>query len=249
MLDFENQKVLITGATGGIGRAVSLLFAREGAVVGLCGRDSGRLKKLLDELEAESGKLFSFPCDLGGNAEQIEKLFSTVDGEMGAPDILICNAGMTKDTLSLRMSAEDFGEVIDVNLRATFILNREALKRMMRARYGRIINIGSVVGLTGNAGQANYAASKAGIMGLTKSLALEFANRGITVNCVAPGFIETPMTDKLNEAQRTKILSNIPTARLGQPEDVANAIAFLARKESGYITGQTIHVNGGLLMP
>ncbi|MDR3078601.1 MAG: 3-oxoacyl-[acyl-carrier-protein] reductase, partial [Rickettsiales bacterium] len=247
MLDFENQKVLITGATGGIGRAISLLFARGGAVVGLCGRDSGRLEKLLDEPETERGKLFSFPCDLGGNAEQIEKLFSTVDGEMGAPDILICNAGMTKDTLSLRMSAEDFGEVIDVNLRATFILNREALKRMMRARYGRIINIGSVVGLMGNAGQANYAASKAGIMGLTKSLALEFANRGITVNCVAPGFIETPMTDKLNEAQRAKILSNIPTARLGQPEDVANAIAFLARKESGYITGQTIHVNGGLL--
>jgi 3-oxoacyl-[acyl-carrier protein] reductase len=248
MRDFENQKVLLTGATGGIGHAISLLFAAQGATVGLCAREPGKLDRLAAEVEAAGGKALGFSCDLG-NAEETEKLFETVDREMGTPEVLVCNAGMTRDGLSVRMPREDFDEVIGVNLRATFLLNREALKRMMKVKYGRIINISSVVGLSGNAGQANYAASKAGIIGLSKSLALEFANRGITVNCVAPGFIETPMTDKLNEAQKGKILANIPLARLGQPEDVANAIAFLARRESGYITGQTIHVNGGLLMP
>jgi 3-oxoacyl-[acyl-carrier protein] reductase len=248
MLDFENQKVLITGATGGIGRATSMFFAKQGAIVGLCARDPRKLRELADDVEAEGGKVHTLLCDLG-NADQVEKLFENVDEEIGTPDILVCNAGTTKDTLSVRMSREDFRDVIDVNLGATFILNREALKRMMKTRYGRIVNIGSVVGVTGNAGQANYAASKAGIIGLTKSLALEFANRGITVNCVAPGFIETPMTDKLNEAQKNKILGSIPIARMGQPEDVVNVIAFLAKKESSYLTGQTIHVNGGLLMP
>jgi 3-oxoacyl-[acyl-carrier protein] reductase len=248
MLDFENQRVLVTGATGGIGRAVSLMFAKQGAVVGLCARDHNRLQDLVNEIKIEGKEPHTFVCNLG-DGEQVEKLFESIDREIGTPDVLVCNAGMTKDTLSIRMSREDFEEVIDVNLNATFILNREALKRMMRAKYGRIINVSSVVGLTGNAGQANYVASKAGIMGLTKTLAIEFANRGITVNCVAPGFIETPMTDKLNEAQKSKILSSIPMARMGQPEDVANVIAFLAKKESSYLTGQTIHINGGMFMP
>ncbi|MDR1494554.1 MAG: 3-oxoacyl-[acyl-carrier-protein] reductase [Rickettsiales bacterium] len=248
MLDFENQKVLITGATGGIGHVISLLFAKQKAIIGLCAREGDRLENLANEVRAKGGKSFSFPCDLG-DVDQTEKLFETVDREIGTPDILVCNAGITKDALSIRMSLKDFEEVIDVNLRATFILNREALKRMIKSKYGRIINISSVVGLSGNAGQVNYVASKAGIVGLTKSLAIEFANRGVTVNCVAPGFIETPMTNKLSEVQKSKILSTVPMARMGQPEDVANAIAFLAKRESGYITGQTIHVNGGLLMP
>ncbi|MDR2777170.1 MAG: SDR family NAD(P)-dependent oxidoreductase, partial [Rickettsiales bacterium] len=195
MSDFKDQRVLITGASGGIGRAISFFFARQGAIVALSARDSSRLQELANEIGAEGGRSHIFPCDLG-DAEQVERLFDVVDGEIGTPDILVCNAGMTKDTLSIRMSREDFDEVIDVNLKATFVLNREAVKRMMKNRYGRIINIGSVVGLTGNAGQANYAASKAGVMGLTKSLAIEFAGRGITLNCVAPGFIETPMTNK-----------------------------------------------------
>jgi 3-oxoacyl-[acyl-carrier protein] reductase len=156
---------------------------------------------------------------------------------------------MAKDALSIRMSLKDFEDVLDVNLKATFILNREALKRMIKLRYGRIINISSVVGVTGNAGQANYVASKAGIIGLSKSLAIEFAGRGITVNCVAPGFIETPMTDILSDAQRNKITTNIPMARMGKPEDIANSVLFLASREAGYITGQTLHVNGGLFMP
>ncbi|MDR1425909.1 MAG: 3-oxoacyl-[acyl-carrier-protein] reductase [Rickettsiales bacterium] len=247
-LDFENQKILITGATGGIGQATSILFARHGATVCLCARNPDKLQELASRIKSEGGEPYIISCDLG-NAEQVEEVFSTLDRDIGPVDILVSNAGMTKDTLSIRMSREDFREVISVNLEATFVLNREALKRMMKARYGRIINVSSVVGFTGNAGQANYVASKAGITGLSKSLALEFANRGITVNCVAPGFIETPMTDKLTEAQKSKIIGSIPLGKIGRPEDVANAIAFLAKRESGYITGQTIHVNGGLFMP
>ncbi|MDR2778024.1 MAG: 3-oxoacyl-[acyl-carrier-protein] reductase [Rickettsiales bacterium] len=248
MLNFEGQRVLITGATGGIGTATSLMFARQKATVCICGRSKEKLDRLANEIIDCGGTAKIFLCDLG-KMQEIEGLFDTIDAEMGGLEILVCNAGVTRDALSVRMSLEDFEYVLDVNLKSTFVLNREAIRRMMKLKYGRIVNIGSVVGAMGNAGQANYTASKAGIVGLSKSLAIEFAGRGITVNCVAPGFIETPMTDILNDAQRSKILANIPMARMGRAEDVAYSIVFLASREAQYITGQTIHINGGLLMP
>ena len=244
MLDFTGQKVLITGATGGIGSKTAELFSKQGAIVGLCGRNKDKLNNLSSKLPNKS---FIFPCDLS-NIEEVEKLFETADAEMGGIDVLVCNAGITKDTLAMRMSNDDFENVINVNLKATFILNREAIKKMMKRRYGRIVNISSVVGVAGNPGQANYVASKAGMIGMSKSIAMEVATRGITVNCIAPGFIETPMTDVLTEDQKNRILSGIPMGRMGEPEDIANSIIFIASKEASYITGQTIHVNGGMLM-
>ena len=244
MLDFTGQKVLITGATGGIGSKTAELFSKQGAIVGLCGRNKDKLNNLSSKLPNKS---FIFPCDLS-NIEEVEKLFETADAEMGGIDVLVCNAGITKDTLTMRMSNDDFENVINVNLKATFILNREAIKKMMKRRYGRIVNISSVVGVAGNPGQANYVASKAGMIGMSKSIAMEVATRGITVNCIAPGFIETPMTDVLTEDQKNRILSGIPMGRMGEPEDIANSIIFIASKEASYITGQTIHVNGGMLM-
>ncbi len=244
MLDFTGQKVLITGATGGIGSKTAELFSKQGAIVGLCGRNKDKLNDLSSKLPNKS---FIFPCDLS-NIEEVEKLFETADTEMGGIDVLVCNAGITKDTLAMRMSNDDFENVINVNLKATFILNREAIKKMMKRKYGRIINISSVVGVAGNPGQANYVASKAGMIGMSKSIAMEVATRGITVNCIAPGFIETPMTDVLTDDQKNKILSGIPMGKMGQAEDIANSIVFIASKEASYITGQTIHVNGGMLM-
>lgn len=244
MLNFEGQKVLITGATGGIGQATAELFSKQGAIVGLCGRNEEKLNKLKDSLENESHIFTSDLSDLNS----VEELFSKADEEMGGIDVLICNAGITKDMLSIRMTTESFEEVINVNLKATFILNREAIKKMIKRKYGRIINISSIVGVMGNAGQANYVASKAGIIGMSKSLAAEVAGRGVNVNCVAPGFIETPMTDVLTDEQKSKMLANIPAGRMGLPIDIANSIVFLASKEASYITGQTLHVNGGMLM-
>ncbi len=243
MLNFEGQKVLITGATGGIGQATAELFSKQGATVGLCGRNEEKLNKLKDDLKTE---VHTFKCDLN-NLNEVEELFVKADTEMNGIDILICNAGITKDMLSIRMTTENFEEVIDVNLKATFILNREAIKKMIKRKYGRIINISSIVGVMGNAGQANYVASKAGIIGMSKSLALEVASKNITVNCVAPGFIETPMTADLADEYKNKLLATIPEGRMGQPEDIANSIVFLASKEASYITGQTLHVNGGML--
>ncbi|MDR2760707.1 MAG: 3-oxoacyl-[acyl-carrier-protein] reductase [Rickettsiales bacterium] len=244
MLDFRWQKVLVTGASGGIGEAVVRLFSRLGADVGLSARNADKMRELSKQL---GGKSFIFSCDLE-NAEQTENLLEAADVEMGGVDVLVCNAGITKDGLSLRMSGEDFDKVLNVNLKSTFILNRNALKKMLKRKYGRIINISSVVGITGNAGQANYAASKAGLIAMTKSMAQETAQKNITMNCVAPGFIETAMTDVLTEEQRGKILAGIPAGRMGSPADVANAVCFLGSREAGYITGQTIHVNGGMLM-
>lgn len=244
MLDFTNQKVLITGATGGIGQKTAELFAKQGAIVGLCGRNEEKLNNISKTI---NGQTFEFVCDLS-TEEEVEKIFETADTTMNGIDILVCNAGITKDMLAIRMSTENFQNVIDVNLKSSFILNREAIKKMMKRKYGRIINISSVVGVMGNAGQANYVASKAGLIGMSKTLAMETATRGITVNCVAPGFIETPMTDVLNEEQKNRILNNICMGKMGKPEDIANAILFLASKEASYITGQTLHVNGGMLM-
>lgn len=248
MLNFEGQKVLITGATGGIGSATAKLFAKLGASVGLCGRNERKLDDLANEIKKESNdKIQLFVCDLS-NINEVDSLVNQADAKMDGIDILICNAGITRDMLAIRMTNDDFEDVLDVNLKATFILNRDMAKKMIKRRYGRIVNISSIVGIMGNPGQANYVASKAGMIGMSKSLAYEVASRNITVNCVAPGFIETPMTDVLAEEQKSKMLANIPIGRMGSSDDVASSIAFLASKEASYITGQTLHVNGGMLM-
>lgn len=248
MLNFEGQKVLITGVTGGIGSATAKLFAKLGASVGLCGRNERKLDDLANEIKKESNdKIQLFVCDLS-NINEVDSLVNQADAKMDGIDILICNAGITRDMLAIRMTNDDFEDVLDVNLKATFILNRDMAKKMIKRRYGRIVNISSIVGIMGNPGQANYVASKAGMIGMSKSLAYEVASRNITVNCVAPGFIETPMTDVLTEEQKSKMLANIPIGRMGSSDDVASSIAFLASKEASYITGQTLHVNGGMLM-
>ena len=244
MFNLNGQKVLITGATGGIGSATAKLFAKQGAIVGLSGTNKSKLERLTNEIQT---KTFIYECDLS-NDECLSELFDRADTEMNGIDILICNAGITKDNLAMRMSDKDFDSVLNINLRSSFFLNRNAIKKMIKRRYGRIINISSVVGVMGNAGQANYCASKAGLIGMSKAMAMEVASRGITINCVAPGFIETPMTDVLTDEQKTKMLAEIPMGRMGQAEEIANTIAFLASKEASYITGQTIHVNGGMLM-
>lgn len=248
MLNFKGQKVLITGATGGIGSATAKLFAELEASVGLCGRNEKKLNDLANEIRKDGNdNIQLFVCDLS-NIDEVNNLIDQSDTQMDGIDILICNAGITKDMLAIRMSNNDFESVLDVNLKATFILNRDMAKKMIKRRYGRIINISSIVGVMGNPGQANYVASKAGMIGMSKSLAYEVASRNITVNCVAPGFIETPMTDVLTEEQKNKMLANIPVGRIGSSDDVASSIAFLASKEASYITGQTLHVNGGMLM-
>lgn len=244
MLNFKDKKVLVTGATGGIGGAIAKKFSEQGAVVGISGRNEEKLKKLASEL---SGKSHQFKCDLSKETE-VEELFDKADAEMDGVDVLVCNAGITKDTLAMRMKNEDFDVVLNVNLRSTFILNRNAIKKMMRRRYGRIINISSIVGVMGNPGQANYVASKAGMIGMSKAIAKEVASRNITINCIAPGFITTPMTEILTDDQKSRMVANIPAGRMGLPDDIANGTLFLASEEASYITGQTLHVNGGMLM-
>lgn len=244
MFNLKNKKVLITGASGGIGQSIAEIFSKAGAIVGLAARNEEKLQELSSTLEGES---HIFKIDLS-DLSSIENFIEEADTAMGGIDILICNAGITKDTLSMRMKTEDFKNVIDVNLTSTFILNRDMAKKMMKRKYGRIINMSSIVGITGNPGQTNYCASKAGIIGMTKSFALEFASRGITFNCIAPGFIRTPMTDVLTQDQKNAMLSKIPQTRFGEPSDIANTAVFLASDEAEYITGQTLHVNGGMLM-
>lgn len=244
MFNLKDKKVLIVGATGGIGSALTKTFAEAGAILGLATRDEEALNKLSSELSVKNYKYIVDLSDLKGLEEFIEK----ADQEMSGIDIMLCNAGITKDSLSMKMKTEDFQKVIDINLTSTFILNRDMAKKMMKRKYGRIVNTASIVGVMGNPGQANYVASKAGMIGMTKSIALEYASRGITINCIAPGFIKTPMTDVLTDDQKNAMLSRIPEGKFGLPQDIANTAIFLASDEANYITGQTIHVNGGMLM-
>jgi 3-oxoacyl-[acyl-carrier protein] reductase len=244
MSALTGKTALITGASGGIGGAIAKALHKEGAKLVI----SGTRQEALDALNAELGGAATvITCNLSDPAS-IEALVKGAEAALMHVDILVCNAGVTRDNLSLRMKDEEWQQVIDVNLTATFRLIRAAMRGMLKRRAGRIINITSVVGTMGNPGQANYCASKAGIAGMTKSIAQEVASRNVTVNCVAPGFIKTAMTDALNEEQQKRITDNIPAGRFGLPEDVAGSVVFLASDTASYITGQTIHVNGGLLM-
>jgi 3-oxoacyl-[acyl-carrier protein] reductase len=244
MFDLAGKKALVTGASGGIGGAIAVALHRQGAVVAL----SGTRREALELRAGEMGEgVHVLPCNLA-DKDAVEALVPQAEAALGGLDILVNNAGITRDGLFLRMKDEEWDEVIAVDLTSVFRLCRAAVKGMMRRRYGRIVNITSVVGVTGNPGQANYTAAKAGMIGMTKSLAAEIASRTVTVNCVAPGFIASPMTDALNDKQRETILANVPAGRLGSGEDVAAAVVFLASAEAAYITGQTIHVNGGLAM-
>lgn len=244
MFNLSGKTALVTGATGGIGGAIAKALHAQGAVVGISGRNEAKLKELAAEL---GDRVHVLPADLG-DAAQVEALVKAATEAMGSINILVNNAGLTRDNLSLRMKAEEWDEVIRVNLTATFLLAQACQRGMMKARWGRIINISSVVGTTGNPGQCNYVASKAGLVGWTKAMAAEIASRNVTVNCIAPGFIATPMTDVLTDDQKAKINSSIPMARMGGPEDIAAATVYLASDEAAYVTGQTIHVNGGMAM-
>jgi 3-oxoacyl-[acyl-carrier protein] reductase len=240
----EGKKALITGATGGIGEEIARTMHSLGAEVVISGTREEKLQELAKSL---GSRVHVVTANLK-DKESIKKLAATAEEKMGKIDILVCNAGITKDGLSMRMSEEDFEEVIQVNLTSTFTLIKAAMRGMMKNRSGRIITIGSIVGTMGNPGQANYVASKAGVAGLVKSIASELATRGITANNIAPGFIETAMTEKLNEDQKNKMMSVIPMGRFGKPKDIADLACFLASDEASYITGQTIHINGGMLM-
>ncbi|MFE1600172.1 3-oxoacyl-[acyl-carrier-protein] reductase [Methylobacterium sp. ID0610] len=245
MFDLTGRKALVTGATGGLGGAIARAFHAQGAQVAI----SGTRRPALDALAAELGgeRVHVVEANLADTAA-VEALVPAAEEALGGLDILVNNAGITRDNLFLRMKDEEWDSVIAVNLTAAFRLSRAAVKGMMRRRYGRIVNIGSVVGSTGNAGQGNYAAAKAGLVGLTKALAAEVASRKITVNCIAPGFITSPMTDALNEKQRESILGTVPMGRLGEGAEIAAAAVYLASDEAGYVTGHTLHVNGGMAM-
>jgi 3-oxoacyl-[acyl-carrier protein] reductase len=244
MFDLTGKSALVTGASGGIGADIARVLHAAGATVGLSGTRTEPLEALAAELGSRAHVL---PCNLSV-PEEVEGLVKRATEAMGAVDILVNNAGITRDGLAMRMSDDDWQSVIDVNLTAAFRLCRAAIRGMMKARWGRIINISSVVGRAGNAGQANYAASKGGLVALSKSLAEEVASRGITVNCVSPGFIETAMTEKLTDPQRDTILASVPAGRMGTPQEIAAAVLYLASQEAGYVTGATLHVNGGMDM-
>ncbi|WP_417255516.1 3-oxoacyl-[acyl-carrier-protein] reductase [Celeribacter halophilus] len=244
MFDLTGKNALITGASGGIGGAIAKALYEAGATVGL----SGTRVEPLEALAAELGeRAHVLPCNLS-HKEAVEALPKQAAEAMGSVDILVNNAGITRDNLFMRMSDDEWESVLNVNLTSTMKLCKGVMRGMMKARWGRIVNISSIVGATGNPGQANYAASKAGMVGMSKSLAYEVATRGITVNCVAPGFIATAMTDKLTDEQKDKINVQIPTGRMGTPEEIAAAVVYLASSEAGYTTGTTLHVNGGMAM-
>ena len=244
MFDLTGKAALVTGASGGIGGAIARALHAQGATVVLTGTRAAALEELAKSLDDRTHVIVS---NLSDPAEA-DKLMAAAEAAAGKIDILVNNAGITRDMLSMRMKDEDWQSVIDVNLTAAFRLSRAAIRNMIKRRAGRIISITSIVGTTGNPGQANYAAAKAGMVGMSKSLAAEVASRNITVNCVAPGFIETAMTDKLNEQQKERIKGAIPAGRIGQPAEVAGAVVFLASDEAAYLTGQTLHVNGGMAM-
>ena len=244
MFDLTGKTALVTGATGGIGGAIARALHQQGAAVAL----SGTRREVLDQIAGElQSRVHVLPCNLAAK-EEVEALVPKCEEVMGRLDILVANAGITRDNLLVQLGDEAWNDVIAVNLTATFRLARAAVRGMMRRRFGRVIAITSVVGVTGNAGQGNYAAAKAGIIGMIKSMAQEYARRGITANCIAPGFIATPMTDKLNEKQREAILARVPAGRLGTGADIAAAAIYLASDEAAYVTGQTLHVNGGMAM-
>ena len=244
MFDLTRRSALVTGASGGIGAEIARVLHGAGANVALSGTRVEPLQALAEELGARAHVL---PCNLSDMAS-VEALPKAAIAAMGSVDILVNNAGITKDNLFMRMSDDEWQSVLDVNLTSTFRLCRGVLRGMMKARWGRIVNISSVVGATGNPGQGNYAASKAGVVGMSKSLASEVASRNITVNCVAPGFIATAMTDKLNDEQKARILTQIPAGRMGEVGDIAAAVLYLASPQAGYVTGAVLHVNGGMAM-
>jgi len=245
MFDLTGKTALVTGATGGIGEGIAAALHRQGATVAITGRREAELARVAEALGG--ARVIVAPADLADPAAPAA-LVEKIETEAGGLDILVNNAGFTRDMLALRMGDADWNAVLEVDLTAPFRLARAALRGMMKKRHGRIVSIASIVGVTGNAGQANYAAAKAGLIGMSKSLAQEVATRGVTVNVVAPGFVKTAMTDALGEAQKTALLSRIPTQRMGTPEDIAAAVVFLASAEAGWVTGQTIHVNGGMAM-
>jgi 3-oxoacyl-[acyl-carrier protein] reductase len=244
MFDLTGKKALVTGASGGIGAASATALHQRGATVAISGTRQDALEKVAAGLRAN---VHVVPCNLSDRAA-VEALVPAAEAAMGGLDILVNNAGITKDNLLIRLKDEDWDQVLAVNLTAAFTLARAACKGMMKRRYGRIVSVTSVVGVTGNPGQTNYAASKAGLIGFSKSLAQEVASRNITVNCLAPGFIETPMTQVLNEKQRESILTRVPAGRLGSASEIAAGVVYLASAEAAYVTGQTLHVNGGMAM-
>lgn len=244
MFDLTGKNALVTGATGALGEAIARALHAQGATVAI----SGTRKEVLDTLAASLGsRVHVMPCDLA-EKDQVEALVPASEKAMGQVDILVANAGVNRDNLFVQLRDEDWDRVIAINLTATFRLTRAAVARMLRRRWGRIIGISSVVGFTGNPGQGNYTASKAGLVGMMKSVGAEYAKRNVTANCIAPGMIASAMTDKLNEKQREAILTRIPMAKLGTPEQIAAAAVFLASEEAAYMTGQTLHVNGGMAM-
>jgi 3-oxoacyl-[acyl-carrier protein] reductase len=244
MFDLTGKTALVTGATGTIGGAIARRLHGQGATVAISGTRVEVLEQLAKELD---DRVHLLPCDLA-DSDAVDALVPRAEEALGQLDVLVANAGVTRDNLLVQLRNEDWDQVIAINLNATFRLTRGALRGMMRRRFGRVIAITSVVGFTGNAGQANYVAAKAGIAGMIKAAAQEYSKRGVTANCVAPGFIVTPMTDKLNDKQREVILSKIPAGRAGTPDEVAAAVVFLASDEAAYVTGQTLHVNGGMAM-
>lgn len=243
MFNLTGKTALVTGATGGIGGEIARALHKQGAKVAV----SGTRREVLETLAAELGGAPVLPCDLT-NKDSVEALIPDAEKALGQVDILVCNAGITKDNLFVQLKDEDWEQVVNVNLTSTFRLARAAVKLMMRKRFGRLIGITSVVGVTGNPGQANYTATKAGMIGMFKSIGKEYAKRGVTANCIAPGFIATPMTDKLNDKQKEAILAMVPAGKLGTGADVAAAAVYLASDEAAYVTGQTLHVNGGMAM-
>jgi 3-oxoacyl-[acyl-carrier protein] reductase len=244
MFDLSGKSALVTGASGGLGGAIAQALHAQGAMLAV----SGTRRDALDALAAQLGeRVHVLPCNLG-DKEEVEQLVPSAEQAMGKLDILVANAGLARDNLFVQMRDEEWDEVLAINLTAAFRLTRAALRGMMRRRFGRIIGITSVVGITGNAGQGNYAGAKAGMIGMMKSVAQEYARRKVTANCIAPGFITTPMTDKLNDKQREAILGTVPMGRLGLPSDIGAAVVYLASDEAAYVTGQTLHVNGGMAM-